>query len=450
MLISISIQDIRPNPLETTNFYLANIYQNQFNISNSLPASPPTFSAPNHAVWVNKLWFLSLVISMTCALLATLLQQWARRYLEVTQPRYSLHKRARIRAFFFEGVEKALLPWVVDTLPTLLHVSLFLFFAGLAVFMHNVDLAVFKSVLGWIGVCAALYGYFTFVPIIHRDIPYSTPLSSPLWHIIAGILYIVFWITLILSLPLWHWLSLETIHRFLNLGYRCHKMLMQSRLKTVEQTALDSPSEIISRALMWTFDSLDEDHELECFFSGLPGFRNSRLVPDPLPHLDLVQRGRLLDAAVGLCDRTFLSDLLPASVKNRRAITCARALGALSFYERIMEYVLYEDKCKGLQTTEFGHTVSSWGGRGDEATAIMIEAVVINIVAKVHQRDDSWFSLSGKRYGQRTLSGTFSKIFQNSMYGTHYLNCSTSSVPSGIKSFSKRRMTTIGGWHTTP
>ncbi|KAH8980611.1 hypothetical protein EDB92DRAFT_1783058, partial [Lactarius akahatsu] len=133
-LISVSIQDIRPNPQDTSNFYLANIYQviadpNRTNIV--LLSSPPTFSPPSFAVWVNSLWFMSLVISLTSALLATLLQRWARRYLKVTQPRYSLHKRARIRALFFEGVEKFLLPWVVEALPTLLHASLFLFFVGL-------------------------------------------------------------------------------------------------------------------------------------------------------------------------------------------------------------------------------------------------------------------------------------------------------------------------------
>ncbi|KAH9030913.1 hypothetical protein EDB85DRAFT_1866109, partial [Lactarius pseudohatsudake] len=134
-LISVSIQDIRPNPQDTSNFYLANIYRTladpASNISDSLPASPPPFSPPNYAIWVNALLFLSLVISISCALLATLLQQWARRYLKVTQPRYSLHKRARIRAFFAEGVDRFLLPWAVEALPTLLHVSLFLFFAGI-------------------------------------------------------------------------------------------------------------------------------------------------------------------------------------------------------------------------------------------------------------------------------------------------------------------------------
>ncbi|KAF8265174.1 hypothetical protein EI94DRAFT_371143 [Lactarius quietus] len=78
-LISVSIQDIRQNPQDTSNFYLANIYQTLSSTSgsniSSLPASPPPFSPPNYAVWVNALWFLSLVIGLTCALLATFLQQ---------------------------------------------------------------------------------------------------------------------------------------------------------------------------------------------------------------------------------------------------------------------------------------------------------------------------------------------------------------------------------------
>ncbi|KAH9053597.1 hypothetical protein EDB87DRAFT_1539636, partial [Lactarius vividus] len=182
-LISVSIQDIRPNPQDTSNFYLANIYQtvadlNRPNISGCLPVptSPPPFSPPNYAVWVNALWFLSLVISLTCALLATLLQQWARRYLKVTQSRYSPHKRARIRAFFAEGVEKFLLPRTVEILPTLLHISLFLFFAGLVVFLCNVHITIFKLVLSWVGICTALYGCFTFMPIFRDDSPYYTSL----------------------------------------------------------------------------------------------------------------------------------------------------------------------------------------------------------------------------------------------------------------------------------
>ncbi|KAF8257873.1 hypothetical protein EI94DRAFT_1626815, partial [Lactarius quietus] len=88
-LISVSIQEIQQNPQDTSNFYLANIYQAMAdpNRTTSLPTYPPPFSPPSYAVWVNGLWFMSLVISITCAVLATLLQQWARRYLKLTQTR---------------------------------------------------------------------------------------------------------------------------------------------------------------------------------------------------------------------------------------------------------------------------------------------------------------------------------------------------------------------------
>ena len=135
---------------------------------------------------------MTLMISLTCALLATLLQQWAQRYLKVTQSRYNPHKRAQIRSFFSEGGEKCLLPWTVETLPTLLHISLFLFFAGLAVFLFNVDMTIFKLVLSWVGVCVALYGCIMLMPIICHDSPYHTPLSVPAWHMVTGISYLIF------------------------------------------------------------------------------------------------------------------------------------------------------------------------------------------------------------------------------------------------------------------
>ncbi|KAN0140391.1 hypothetical protein V8E53_001600, partial [Lactarius tabidus] len=310
-LISVSIQDLQQNPQDTSNFYLANMYQATINpnTSSSLPASPPPFTPPNYAVWVNALWFLSLVISITCALLATLLQQWARRYLKVTQPRYSPHRRARIRAFFAEGVDKFLLPWAVEALPTMLHLSLFLFFAGLSVFLWNVNLTILKVVLSWVGLCTALYGCITFIPVFRHDSPYHTPLSLP-----------VLWIS-------FDFFSLETYRRFQRLAERYGKYLAQGMRKTAEETAFGSPSEIDARAFLWTFDSLDEDHELERFFSGLPGFRSSKMVKDPLPNLRPDQQGKLLNALVGLSDRTSSSNLLPEPVKIRRTIICGKAIG---------------------------------------------------------------------------------------------------------------------------
>jgi hypothetical protein len=108
---------------------------------------------------------------------------------------------------------------------------------------------------------------------------------------------------------------------------RYRKLLVQGMRKTAEETAFGSPSEIDTRAFLWTFDSLDEDHELERFFSGLPGFRSSKVVKDPLPDLTSEQHEKLLNAWVGLLDRTSSSDLLPEPAKIRRTVICAKAIG---------------------------------------------------------------------------------------------------------------------------
>ncbi|KAN0140458.1 hypothetical protein V8E53_001667 [Lactarius tabidus] len=404
-LISVSVQDIRLNPQDTSNFYLANIYKtladpNGPNVPSTLPASPPPFSPPTYAVWVNALWFMSLVISLTCALLATLLQQWARRYLKITQSRYSPHKRARIRAFFAEGVEKCLLPWAVETLPTLLHISLFLFFAGLVVFLCNVNLTIFKLVLSWVGLCTALYGCITCMPIFRHDSPYYTPLSLPAWHIVTGISLVTFRVVL-LFFTAFRCFRHRAYSHFWNLEYSYREFLKQGMQKTFEDTALNSPSKLDARTLMWTFDCLDEDHELERFFSGLPGFRSSKFIHDPLLILTLDQKWKLYAALEGLLDRTFSSDLLPTPVKQRRAMICAKAIDPSHHPDSfsVLDTILSNYQFNGPLATGIAHIAKGWKTDRDECTVLVAGATLSTIIARAQSRDDNWFSLASNELG---------------------------------------------------
>ena len=116
-----TVPDLKPNSQDTSAFHLNNIQQllSDPNISHaSIRSQPPPFSPPKSAIWVNALLFLSLIISLSCALLATLLQQWARRYVSIAQqPGHSLHQRARTRAFFSDGVDKFHVSWFTEALP---------------------------------------------------------------------------------------------------------------------------------------------------------------------------------------------------------------------------------------------------------------------------------------------------------------------------------------------
>jgi hypothetical protein len=409
-LLSVSIQDIRPSAQDTSNFYLANIYQllaepNRSNVPTSLPASPPPFSPPTYAVWVNGLWFMSLVISISCAVLATLLQQWARRYLRVTQARFGLHKRARIRTFFAEGVEKSFLPRVVEALPTLIHVSLVLFFAGLAVFLWNVNLTIFKLVLSWIGLCTALYGCTMLISFVCRDSPYFTPLTPLALAVIfviglapsaAGMCYGL--------LLYWTGCSGGQLDRFrqaANALFDFVKMIFMAP----EKVALKSPPELDTRALVWTFSRLDEDHELARFFSGLLGFHTSKVVTVPLYDIDYEEKWAILRAMIGFLDRTFSSNLSPDRVKHRVDI-CEKAIDLLDPYNLFLEKIFLGLACANsdfgpvmgvgpAQSTEIVQFVRRWGNRTDPAA----QALFSMAVARVKEHDDSWFVLASDALG---------------------------------------------------
>ncbi|KAH9178559.1 hypothetical protein EDB89DRAFT_1927157 [Lactarius sanguifluus] len=373
-LVSVTIQDLRPNSQDT---------------------SPPPFTPLTYAVWVNSLWFLSLAISLTCAMLATLLQQWARRYLKITQPRYRPHKRAIIREFFVEGVEKLHLPWMVEALPTLLHISLFLFFAGLAIFLYNVHLAVFIAVLGWVALCVIAYGCITLMPIFWHNSPYCTPLSSFTWVLLHGIFFAILW-----CCSIFERFGLTTPHYMIYLGKISRQRFVKGMVESVEQTVSSLSFEIYARALMWAFDSLDEDHELERFFAGIPGLCGSEVVSDPFQVFIAPNERRLSEALIGLMQRTLTSPLVNEQIRRRRSLICIKAMRAASL--PIKPYI-FQDVFNGAwdgvsNFVDFGHFL--WRGNyNDRHQAYYSTCMVAIVMVKVKERDDRWFQLAMNHLG---------------------------------------------------
>ncbi|KAN0137389.1 hypothetical protein V8E53_004834 [Lactarius tabidus] len=179
-----SYQNLSPNPTDTTNALLGQITQQLVNISSGTPVtilpaqSNQPFKPTASAVRVNVLWFASLVLSLTCALSATLMQQWARRYKELAQHHGAPHRRGRIRAYIFDGIRKFGMARAVATMPLLLHISVFLFFAGLVEFLFPTDSTVSYTTLGLVVAFALAYGILTVSPLLYLNCPYATPLFS--------------------------------------------------------------------------------------------------------------------------------------------------------------------------------------------------------------------------------------------------------------------------------
>lgn len=406
-LIGISIQALQPNPQDTTAFYLANIYQllaeangTQVSIPSSLSNPAASFTPPKYAIWVNAFWFLSLAISLTCALLATLLQQWARRYIRITQPRYIPHKRGRIRAFFAEGVENLHLPWAVEALPALLHLSLFLFFAGLLVFLFNTHHNVFAAVSWWIGLCTIAYMSITFMPLFRPDSPYYTPLSSSVWYLATGVLTITFQVLCWLD-----WLECfsDSAWEYFD-GRRKHyrSWLARGLSKTAEEVARKLSPVIDGRALMWTLDCSDEDQELLRFFEGIPGFCNSKVLKDPIGTCIQPNMERLTEALIGLVHRTITSNLVSPKMKSRRLVICREAMKAASLRTspQIFRRIIGEEWDGLLNSFEFGLFLGN-ADNSDPLTAYHSQAILSIILPRVpeHERDERWFQLAIRHLG---------------------------------------------------
>jgi len=253
-------------------------------------------------------------MSLTCALWATSLQQWARRYLRRAQPaRFSPEKRARMRAFFAEGVDKMHIPWAVEGLPMLLHLSLFFFFGGLAIFLFNVHREVFIYVISWIGFVWLMYGSITLLPIIRHESPYHSPLSTPAWFLYASIHNVTFKILAFITYRRGSW-GILTWQRCVRLSDRYQGWTLGGVEKAAEETASERSSEIDVQILDWTISTLisahgdGDDDSLKSFFETIPGFFNSKLVK----HLKrdfpwkLLQKFR--DALSGFLVRTWSSN----------------------------------------------------------------------------------------------------------------------------------------------
>ncbi|KAK0442876.1 hypothetical protein EV421DRAFT_1710462, partial [Armillaria borealis] len=105
---------------------------------NAIAPSPlnPTiaFVPATTDVWVNGLWFTSLFLSLTTALVAVLVKQWLHHY--VALPSGTPRDRSFTRQFRYTGFEKWHVQVIIGLLPVLMHLALAIFLTGLVIFLQ--------------------------------------------------------------------------------------------------------------------------------------------------------------------------------------------------------------------------------------------------------------------------------------------------------------------------
>ncbi|EJD39837.1 hypothetical protein AURDEDRAFT_19518, partial [Auricularia subglabra TFB-10046 SS5] len=101
-------------------------------LTNIQLALPSGLSPEPSSRWVNGLWFVSLGLSLSVALLCILAKQWLDEYHAcTTAPASSPRHWTRRHLQYKEGLVHWHVPAFISVLPAVLHASLFLFLAGL-------------------------------------------------------------------------------------------------------------------------------------------------------------------------------------------------------------------------------------------------------------------------------------------------------------------------------
>ncbi|KZV76647.1 hypothetical protein PENSPDRAFT_747526 [Peniophora sp. CONT] len=287
-----SYQLLSPDSADVSAALLAQISSQLVLLSNGTAApiqALPTFEVPHYAVTLNILWFLSLLLSLMSALASTLMQQWTRRYLRATQHRGPARKRGPVHVFLHRGTRRFKLTLVVDCIVWLLHASVFLFIAGLLVFLFMLDETIAFAALAIIAAGSGVYIFFTVLPLAFHDCPYNTPLTPSLRAVVATI-YAMLYVGAVAA---------SRVVTFVSPGSRMHHALkpyaftvLKNRLKTSLRTIYLSPKTLhttcalqksdarVSYALHQALKNADEPQELEEFFDGLLPLLSSPLVSD--------------------------------------------------------------------------------------------------------------------------------------------------------------------------
>ncbi|KAJ7663717.1 hypothetical protein DFH06DRAFT_1295813 [Mycena polygramma] len=330
-----SYKTLVPDPGDTTTTLLAQISLQLAASANGTTyhfPPPASFTPPTTSLICNVLWFISLGLSLTCALIATLLEQWARDFLHRADMRSAPVIRARVFSFLYYGLKRFRMHTVVEIIPLLLHASLLLFFLGLVAFLIPVNIAITVVVAVILLTVIAAYALLTLLPLLYLDCPYRTPLSSGLWRLLEN---------LRTALPYYRSRATNSEHGG------------ESMVEAVFREAMEASDKRSTRdrnSLLWTLKSLADDNELEPFIEALPDViwaphrpvESEMLLGGPSPEFDRRyvyddnMRCLMNYPNIGLLNRleafsnSCFRGILSPEVRKRRQIALYKAVWALS------------------------------------------------------------------------------------------------------------------------
>ncbi|KAF9260790.1 hypothetical protein L218DRAFT_559930 [Marasmius fiardii PR-910] len=156
-----SYQWLQEDPEDTTVVLLRQIVQQ---LSGQIVESPQDFTPSSSAIRINTFWFLSLILALVDALFGLLCKQWIREH----QRQINTRTPGQALALHWlrnQSFERWHVPTILASLPILLEIALFLFFAGLLDLLWTRQSHIpFAIALSMVGVAVLFYLVTTVLP----------------------------------------------------------------------------------------------------------------------------------------------------------------------------------------------------------------------------------------------------------------------------------------------
>ncbi|KAI0744467.1 hypothetical protein C8Q76DRAFT_851493 [Earliella scabrosa] len=169
-------QDRILDTLQQISAQLGSFSVNPSYLNSTTPAvsqTMPSSRAPRSAVWLNTLWFSSLIFSLSAASIGIMVKQWLNEY--GTGLSGSSRQTARLRQHRLNSLIKWRVGSIVAVLPVLLQIALVLFFAGLLVLLWGLNNIVAGVASALIGILFVVTATSILLPSLKRDCCYISP-----------------------------------------------------------------------------------------------------------------------------------------------------------------------------------------------------------------------------------------------------------------------------------
>ncbi|KAI0293035.1 hypothetical protein BC826DRAFT_395688 [Russula brevipes] len=355
-----SYKKLSPDMSERSTALLEQISQQLAGSQNSpSPQASAPFSPTMAILWVNALWFLSLVMSITSAFYVMLVQQWARRYSQIIRD-LSIDNES-LQSFMFVCSQTRSISRAVRVAPLLIHISLFLFFSGLVVFLFTVSRTIATVVTICVGTLGLIYLIATIFYTVDDLCPFFTPMSEVWW---------VFWhascsATAFCLSRITKWLcfnsptndadsegqphkrsKLADWSEFYRDKIKKHNRLLKDGLRwTIFQRVLDVPMPMGPRVLtrLLKMPAMVKRNKIEVFMASIPGNEVEKLITSPDP------RGKTIFLE-RLC--TLLNASAPDTCGHRDEIRTRRLMICLGTIDNALKATFLPDAGSQSQFVE--------------------------------------------------------------------------------------------------